>query len=120
MTTQELFRDNRQARITRAFNAKPCAVKFVTAEADAVDFRAASGGQLHVPTGVTAQTLTVHTCATEAGTYLPLIDADGDPVTIAIVASKAYDLPEAIYACGFVKLQGEDGHDFVGTIVAKG
>jgi len=120
MTTRTVFRDNRTNRITRGCVSTPVASKFVLADADVIDFRGASGAQLLVPAGTQSQTLTVHVSDTETGTYLPLSDNAGDAVTIAIEASKAYDLPEAIYASAFVKFKGEDTKDFTGTLVCKG
>lgn len=76
-----------------------------TAAADSVaaDVRACSGLQMLVPAGAVSQTVSVYVCDTFDGTYVPLNDSASAPVTFDVVASNAYDLPEALFSAHYVK-----------------
>jgi hypothetical protein len=82
-----------------------------------LDVRAAAG--LQMITGAETGTLTVYAFDQLEGTYLPLVDADGNAVTITIAADTVYDLPEALFSCHFVKFV-TDGVAFTATMLAKG
>lgn len=86
--------------------------------AGALDVRHAAGLQMHVPADVTGQDVAVYVSDAFNGTFVPLNDSAGDPVTITIAALNAYDMPEAVYGCHFIKLVGEAA--FTATILAKG
>jgi len=118
MTILTPFRDNRQARITRASAVVPMICHLTTP--DRVNSGGASGFILFVPNGATSGTLTAYVAATEVGTAVPLIDAAGDAVTISVEQNKAYDLPEALFAAPFFELRAEDAKHFTGTLAAKG
>lgn len=79
--------------------------------------------QLIVPAGVKAQTLKVFAAplvsAVEHGPLLPLVDASGSPVTIAVQPGSIVALPDSVCGCMFVALQAEPGKDFNAAIVAK-
>lgn len=118
MATQTPFRENRQSRITRASATVPVLCHATTP--DVIDFRGASGGQLIVPDNAAAGNVTVYVNGSETGTFVPLIDAAGDAVVIAVEENKAYDLPEAVYAAAFVQLRAEAEKEFTGSLVVKG
>lgn len=118
-TTRSPFRNNRPQRITRAAETVPVACDNTLADADPIDFRAASGAVLFVPAGAASGTVSLYVSDTETGTYVPLNDADG-AVTVSVAESNAYDLPEAVFAAAFVKLRTESGKDFTGSLVVKG
>lgn len=84
----------------------------------AVDLRAASGAQLLVPAGAASQSVAVYVCDTIDGTYVPLNNSTG-AVAVSVVASNAYDLPEAIFAAHYVKFVAASTQ-FTGVVLAKG
>lgn len=118
MATRDGFRSSRENRITRDSKAVPALCHATTP--DVIDFRGASGGQLITPAGTQSQTLVVKVAATETGTFVPLIDVDGEAVTIDVEASQAYDLPEAIFASAYVQFVAESAKDFTATLALKG
>lgn len=84
-----------------------------------VDVRHAAGLQLLIPAGAATQAVAVHCSDSIEGTYVPLNDSAGDPVSIDTAESQAYDLPEAVYTCHFLKLVAGDTA-FTGVLLAKG
>ena len=85
----------------------------------AIDLRGAAGAQLLVPAGPASQTLTVYVFNAATGTFLPLYNAAGEAVTLTAEASRAYDLPEAIFAAGWIKLVAGTTA-FTGSFALKG
>ena len=86
--------------------------------AEAIDVRHAAGLQMIVPAGADGQTIAVYVSDKIDGTFVPLNDADG-AVTLAVVASNAYDLAESLFGAHFVKFVG-DGDAFTAIVLAKG
>lgn len=117
MATQLGLRESQQQRISRAQKTVPCICHLTTP--DTIDFRGAAGGQLFVPAGASSGTITVKVSDTETGTFVPLNDSDG-AVTFNVVASNAYDLPEALFASAYVQFVAESGKNFTGSLVLKG
>lgn len=98
----------RQAQVTVGTSA---------GDSTGLDTRHAAGQQMIVPAGVTSQTVAVHVSDAMEGTYVPLNNADG-PITFDVVASNAYDLPEACYGNHFTKFVGEEL--FTAVVLVKG
>lgn len=105
--------------IARQHDRTTVVVGATAGAAGAIDVRSAAGLQMLVPAGTTGQAVAVYSCDTIDGTYLPLKDAAGDAVSITVAASEAYDLPEAIFSCHFVKFVSATDA-FTATILAKG
>lgn len=114
------FRTNiSPARISRNIAVPTAVVGTTLGASGALDMRGASGGQLIVPAGPASQVLTAYVSSEVAGTFVPLIDSTGAAVTITAVQSKAYDLPESLFATHFLKLVAASTA-FTGTFALKG
>lgn len=99
---------DRQAQVT---------VGATEAAATGIDVRQAAGHQMIVPAGATTQTVAVYAYDQLEGTYVPLYNADG-AVTISVVASRAIDLPSALFSCHYVKFVGTNA--FTAILLLKG
>lgn len=75
----------------------------VLATTEAFDFRECASGQLLIPAGYAANTLTVYVSDVEAGTYLALTQSDGTAVTVTVTASKAIELPVHCFGAHWLK-----------------
>jgi len=63
-----------------------------------------AGGHLLIPAAYSSTTITAYVCSTASGTFLPLYDTDGAAVALTVAASRAYDLPVALFAAHWLKL----------------
>lgn len=81
----------------------------------AFDFQEWSGGTVHIPSGSSITSLTFYSSNTD-GTFLPLYDSTGTAVTLTVAATRAYEMPSAIFSCGRLKMVG-DAADTVGVTV---
>ena len=76
----------------------------LTAEFDMTPF---AGGLVIVPGTWTAANIGFKVSPTSGGTFVTLVDYLGSPVQVSGVAtgtSKAYQMPDELFAAGFVKL----------------
>lgn len=92
------------------------AMNTTVASGDTLDIRGFAGASILIPTGVTS--LAYYACDTATGTFLPLYDANGTQVTQTVVADRWYDMPAAIFACGFIRIVPNT--NAVATVVGKG
>lgn len=107
-----------QVAIARQADRTTVVVGTSAGASGAIDVRHASGLQMLVPAGAASQTVNVLCCDTFDGTYVPLNDSAAAAVTIAVVASNAYDLPEAVFSAHFLKFTTTTA--FTATMLAKG
>jgi hypothetical protein len=77
------------------------------ASSTAISLRAFSGAMVETPAGESGQDYDVYVSKTETGTYLPLYDSTGTQVSITVAASRWQELPAAIFAAPYMKLQAD-------------
>ena len=68
-----------------------------------------AGGIVHMPAAWTSASLGFKVASEVTGTFLPLYDEYGSLVQITPSASRAYNLPEAIFAARYIKLWSQNG-----------
>lgn len=90
----------------------------VQAATPVIDYSAAGGGQIHIPTGSTITTLTYFAGYDETVTFLPLRTSAAVAVTQIVSGGNVYDLPAACF--GSRLLQIVTDADGAVVIVLKG
>jgi hypothetical protein len=81
----------------------------VPATSTAVDYRAWALGELIVPTGAAATTITFMTSATAAGTYADKYKSDNTVLTLVVEGDRNYDLPSELASAHFFKMKTNAG-----------
>ena len=83
-------------------------VTVATAVANSEEIMSGSyaGGMIFVPSGSTITTITWYAAEKAGGTYLAAYDADGVALTQTVAASKAYEIPAALFGCRAIKAVG--------------
>ena len=94
-------------RINREYTTRTYTIASGAALTDEIDARYMAGAIVIIPAAWTAANLGIKVSPTSGGTFVILNDYLGAPVQVSGIttdASKAYALPDEIYATGFVKL----------------
>lgn len=88
----------------------------------AIDFRNYAGGAVAIPSAITSTTLTFTVSNSATGTFTALYDGTNTQSSITIAASRAYPLPDELFAWPYFKfvLGSAEGAARVLTFVAKG
>lgn len=80
-------------------------------------------GMVMLPSTFDGTTVTFTVCDTYGGTYVPYTGTDGNAVSITTAASKAFALPEGLFAAKYIKMVGgstQTTTDTVFTVMLKG
>lgn len=106
-------------QIARQTDQQSLVVGATEAAAGVANVQHASGLQIIKGDGTGAQTVTVYAYNAGTGTFAPLYNADGAVTFDVIDGVQAFDLPEALYSCHFIKLVSSVAA-FTVTLLAKG
>ena len=69
-----------------------------------IDYRAAAGGAIVIPSGSLITAITWWVSATEGGTYVAAYESDGTTaVSQTVSAAGAFPIPDALYGASFIK-----------------
>ena len=76
----------------------------------AINFEDSRGALLQTPSGLNSNTTaTVYASSTEDGTYTIVEDATGSDVVISLTASRAHEVPSAVFAAKWIKFVTDSG-----------
>ena len=90
----------------RSYVTESLIISAGTALTEELDLRRYAGGIVIIPAAWTAANLGIYISPTSAGTFVILRDYLGSPVQIngiEVAGSRAYQIPEDAYACGYIK-----------------
>jgi hypothetical protein len=74
-----------------------------TATTDEIELSMAVRGEVHIPTGSSATSITWFSSPTAGGTYLPCYTSANAAVTQVVAAGRAHALPAELFGRAFVK-----------------
>lgn len=95
-----------QERIARAYQELPdIAITAALSTTYSMDFRKWAGGNVMIPAGSSITTLTFYS-SLDDGNFIPLYDSNASAVSLTVVASGSYPLPDAVFGCGDIKMVG--------------
>lgn len=81
------------------------------ADAEEIQTGEYAGGVLYVPAGSSLTSVTFYVADSKGGTYLPLYDQAGLAVSMGVSASRAYEIPTAVFGAAFIKIIGDASSD---------
>lgn len=106
-------------RAWRQFSSVSLTSGALGASGDAIDMRSFAGGIITGSSTCSATTLTFfHSAATSTGPFRAAYDKDGTAVTLTVAASRATELPTALFGAAWVRVQADTAASF--EVVLKG